>query len=174
MGRRMAQAGTPCTLMCMKFQPMPRERSRRRIDDTMGKLAHCRAERPNGTSCWLASMMTVSRHPSRCGSVLRVGMRFACPFIAPKLGGHLTDLPHAGTPIRRTSRLHGSDRSHHREPNSCARPLKSSYKATIVRTPEPSRDTRRPLRRRARFTANGNARRRLGLLAQQRRRGGRA
>ena len=99
MGRRMAQAGTPCTLMCMKFQPMPRERSRRRIDDTMGKLAHCRAERPNGTSCWLASMMTVSRHPNRCGSVLRVGMRFACPFIAPKLGGHLTDLPHAGTPM---------------------------------------------------------------------------
>ena len=101
MGRRMAQAGTPCTLVCMKFQPMPRERSRRRIDDTMGKLAHCRAERPNGTSCWLASMMTVSRHPSRCGSVLRVGMRFACPFIAPKLGGHLTDLPHAGTPTGR-------------------------------------------------------------------------
>ena len=42
--------------------------------------------------------MTVRDIKIEGGAVLRVGRRFACPFITPKLGGHLTDLPQAGTP----------------------------------------------------------------------------
>ena len=38
-------------------------------------------------------------HCERCGRVLRIGWRFACPFFAPIRGGHLTDLCRAGTPI---------------------------------------------------------------------------